>query len=294
MEVFTRILLNKAKNIKSEERYTSVFIDTRIESLLVARKTRIYWLLFLLIFVIVEDIYNITNIQIKTLFIISVIRLSLQVTQFIFLGISVYDSSVISLTLDDSFKALKLEFVSLFVVMIPYYDIEKENALNIFFSFISKFIPYLVLLFSTKNTLENLSDIRTDYRKILYILYFIYIPIYIFITGISVNITSFLDFEYKYEIYTFLYIMFFIFLFSIYSKKYRHYTIVKYIDTILEIVWCVFAIIIIYWYGLFPEVKDLILQSIIRIYKFKILIQDFIIYTVETFDFPDESDIEML
>ena len=294
MEVFTRILLNKAKNIKSEERYTSVFIDTRIESLLVARKTRIYWLLFLLIFVIVEDIYNITNIQIKTLFIISVIRLSLQVTQFIFLGISVYDSSVISLTLDDSFKALKLEFVSLFVVMIPYYDIEKENALNIFFSFISKFIPYLVLLFSTKNTLENLSDIRTDYRKILYILYFIYIPIYIFITGISVNITSFLDFEYKYEIYTFLYIMFFIFLFSVYSKKYTHYTIIKYIDTILEIVWCVFAIIIIYWYGLFPEVKDLILQSIIRIYKFKILIQDFIIYTVETFDFPDESDIEML
>ena len=294
METFTRILLNKAKNIKPEERYTSVFIDNRIESLLVARKTRIYWLLFLLIFVIVEDIYNITNIQIKTLFIISVIRLSLQVTQFIFLGISVYDSSFISLTLDDSFKALKLEFVSLFVVMIPYYDIEKENALNIFFSFISKFIPYLILLFSTKNTLENLSDIRTDYRKILYILYFIYIPIYIFITGISVNITSFLDFEYKYEIYTFLYIMFFIFLFSVYSKKYRHYTIIKYIDTIFEIVWCVFAIIIIYWYGLFPEVKNLILQSIIRIYKFKILIQDFIIYTVETFDFPHESHIEML
>lgn len=293
MEIFRRIILNRAQNILPEETYTNIIVDNRIENLLIARKTRILWLLFLLIFVIGDEIYNISN-QHKIMFYISFIRITLQVFQFALLGMSVFYSNVISFSLQDSFNALKIEFLSLFIVMIPYYDIEKETSLQIFFQFISKFIPYLVLLFSTKNILENLCDIRVEYRKILYILYFIYVPIYIFITGISINITSFLDFEYKYEIYSFLYLMFIIFLISIISKKYRNYSIVKYIDMILEILWCIFALIILYWYGMFPVIKTLLSQSIIRIYKFKILIQDFIIYTVENFEFSRETEIEIV
>lgn len=293
MEIFRRIILNRAQNILPEETYTNIIVDNRIENLLIARKTRILWLLFLLIFVIGDEIYNIIN-QHKIMFYISLIRITLQVFQFALLGMSVFYSNVISFSLQDSFNALKIEFLSLFIVMIPYYDIEKETSLQIFFQFMSKFIPYLVLLFSTKNILENLCDIRVEYRKILYILYFIYVPIYIFITGISINITSFLDFEYKYEIYSFLYLMFIIFLISIISKNYRNYSIVKYIDMILEIVWCIFALIILYWYGMFPVIKTLLSQSIIRIYKFKILIQDFIIYTVENFEFSRETEIEIV
>jgi hypothetical protein len=293
MEIFRRIILNRAQNILPEETYTNIIVDNRIGNLLIARKTRILWLLFLLIFVIGDEIYNIIN-QHKIMFYISFIRITLQVFQFALLGMSVFYSNVISFSLQDSFNALKIEFLSLFIVMIPYYDIEKETSLQIFFQFISKFIPYLVLLFSTKNILENLCDIRVEYRKILYILYFIYVPIYIFITGISINITSFLDFEYKYEIYSFLYLMFIIFLISIISKKYRNYSIVKYIDMILEIVWCIFTLIILYWYGMFPVIKTLLSQSIIRIYKFKILIQDFIIYTVENFEFSRETEIEIV
>jgi len=45
---------------------------------------------------------------------------------------------------------------------------------------------------------------------------------------------------------------------------------------------------------MFPVIKTLILQSIIRIYKFKILIHDFIIYTVENFEFSRETEIEMI
>lgn len=294
MEILRRIILNNPHNILPEERYTNIIVDNRIEYLLIARKTRILWLLFLLIFVIGDEIYNVINNENKTLFYISYIRIILQVLQFVLMGMSAFYSDVISFSLQDSFKALKIEFLTLFVIMLPYYDIEKETSIEIFFYFISKFIPYLVLLFSTKNILENLCDIRIEYKKILYILYFIYVPIYIFITGISINITSFLEVEYKYEIYSFLYIMFVIFLISIYSKKYRNYIIIKYIDMILEIIWCVFALIILYWYGMFPVIKTLILQSIIRIYKFKILIQDFIIYTVENFEFSRETEIEMI
>jgi len=290
MEILKRIILNNPHNIRPQERYTNIIVDNRIENLLIARKTRILWLLFLLIFVIGDEIYNIIN-QHKIMFYISFIRITLQVFQFVLMGMSALYSNVISFSLQDSFNALKIEFLTLFVVMLPYYDIEKETSIEIFFYFMSKFIPYLVLLFSTKNILENLCDIRIEYKKILYILYFIYIPIYIFITGISINITSFLEVEYKYEIYSFLYIMFVIFLISIYSKKYRNYMIIKYINMILELVWCVFALIILYWYGMFPVIKTLILQSIIRIYKFKILIQDFIIYTVENFEFSRETEL---
>lgn len=292
METLRRIFLNRTSSISEYEKVNNFEdnIEYKYENLFIARKTRLKFLLFLLFGVLVNDICKVALSDKITFSVIFSVKIMFNIFQYLYICIALSVWKERKKTLFNSFAALVFEFLTLFIIIIPYYDLDTLNGISLFLETVSNLLPYLFLLFSTKSIIQQLTFLDNPiYSKLLSIVLFIYIPIYIFITGIVINLVSFIgsqSFEYKKETFILLYLMTIIFLYDALLNKYTPkniYFIV--INTLLDYGWIVCAVLIINWVFIDPlQLLNIVFQASIRIYKFRILIQDFVIYIVEDFE----------
>ena len=279
METLRRVVLNTTKTILPSEEYLN--LEQPYQSLMVARKIRVKLLLFFLLLSLSNNVYTIMS-SYYTYAIILGVKLGLQCCQFIFILVSISDTNR-DTVFNNSCIAVFIEFLSLFTILIPYQIIDLENKVEVVVEILQGFIPYLIVLFSVKNVLEKLSNVNHNYEKVRNVILFISSPIYVFVSGIILNLSTFFDDKkYTYTIMSFIYVMLLIYIYTMFGN-----------NTSLEVIWCVMALLIIYWFGFLSRFTTIIIQACIRIFKFKILIQDFLIYVVGDWEHQPLIDIQL-
>jgi hypothetical protein len=178
-----------------------------------------------------------------------------------------------SINTDNLFKKLKygstalyLELVSFVPIMSPFYDLDRDIVWCL-----TAIIPYFTIFYSLKSVLKNLSSIKEVYRHIYNILFVILLPFYILASGYIINIALSLKGD---DCIRALILVNTLLVFVLCES-------LLFTNIMVEIAIIIACVILVSFYGIIGYLWPVIATTIIRVFKLKILIQDFIIYNVD-------------
>ncbi len=122
-------------------------------------------------------------------------------------------------------------------------------------------------------------------------------------TALAINLNSLAGYTDRFRIYAFLYVMLLIFLYGLAMRKYKvngsngsNCSTNKLLDlfsSLLEVIWVILALLVLTYFDILTDLIVILIRASIRIYKFRILIQDFIIYMIDTFEYGRLEEIEI-